>query len=106
MKRETITIDKYSLNVILGELRGADEELANPEEVDKYELVELILNSADAEDGGKDYTAILKRKEDGKFFSLDFLEWDIWWEYSSDFDSMPEELEEVFPEVITTTIYK
>ncbi len=91
--------------MLLDNLRGADKELADEKEVDKYELVENKINSVDEGDGGTDYTAIIKRKSDGKFFKLDFQEWDIDWEKSPDFD-ICEDLIEVFRESKTITIYK
>jgi len=105
MQREKIIIDKYVLNVLLDNLRGDDEDLANPNDVNKYELIENNINSVDEGDGGVDYTAIIKRIKDGKFFKLNFQEWDIDWEKSPDFD-MPEDLTEVFPKQITMTVYE
>lgn len=103
MKRQKIKIDKYVLSHIIE--KPKDEVKVDKKEVAKYKMVNHTIDSVDEEDGGADYTAIIKRLADSKFFKLEYQEWDIDWE-KGDFSYFPEELEEVFPKEVKTIIYE
>lgn len=106
MKRKKIKIDKYIISHLVKRPRDEEKVQIDENEFNKYEFIEQKITGTDEYDGGADYTLIIRRKSDDKFFELNYTEWDIDWEKSPDFDSMPEEFTEVFPEVITITVYK
>lgn len=95
-KREKIHIDKEELKEIIFN-RNFN---ANP--VYGFILIEDNITSADEEDGGAYHDIILKRVVDDKFFKLQYCNWDIDYNFESDF---PENLTEVFPKQITITKY-
>lgn len=78
-----------------------------------FVIVKTKLNSSDDEDGGGDYTKILKEKSTGKFFSFNYTDWDI---SNTDYDEeddvvdgrcdLDTNLEEVFSKVTTVTVYE
>ena len=77
-----------------------------------FEEVERNLTDSDDEDGGGEYELILKEKSTGKFFQMNFCDWDVSnTDYREETDTvgercdLPTELVEVFPKTITKTIY-
>ena len=92
MKREKITINKRLLRSILYE-----------EHKENYVLMYDKITGSDPEDGGADHEAVIKRKEDGKFFRVHYTDWDMDYNFERDF---PETLTEVFPRQRTTTVYE
>lgn len=92
MEREIIIVHKYLLrDVIRGD--GSDE----------FVLIKDTITSSDPEDGGADHTLIIQRLSDKKYFRLYYSDWDLDYNFTDDF---PEELIEVFPRQIMTTIYE
>lgn len=105
MDRETLKLSNIVLACIM---EWSQEDKALPENIEEaknYFLIQDIINSVDEGDGGYEATAIIKRLSDNKFFQLDYQEWDFDWE-KGDFENFEPELEEVFPEVVETIIYK
>lgn len=90
MKREKIKISEEFIKNITEE--GYTEG---------FEIISQEQQTHDVDDGNL-VIFVLKRNSDGKFFKGDYN----WWSNDQEFDDYSEELEEVFPEVITTTIYK
>ena len=76
-------------------------------ECEGFEEVERNLTGSDQEDGGGEYELIVEEKSTGKFFQMNFCDWDekdcI---YPDGRIDLPTEMREVFPEVITKLIYK
>lgn len=69
-----------------------------------YIYIENEIASADEEDGGAEHDLIIQRISDGKFFSLNYTDWDM----SFNYNNKPSEtmrLRECFPKTITKTIY-
>lgn len=66
MKREKITINKRLLRSILFE-----------DHKENYVLIFDKITGSDPEDGGADHDAVIKRKEDGKFFKVSYTDWDV-----------------------------
>lgn len=100
MKRETIKIDKEILQMIIFNDSSKMKKLKIPIE---YEMIENKITSADTEDGGADHTVVIKRLSDDKYFSVDYSDWDMEYNFDRDF---PETLSEVFPKQITITIFE
>lgn len=53
-------------------------------------------------DDGISYVFVIQRLSDEKYFSLNYTDLDI---YDYDYDDFPNKLTEVFPELLTTTIF-
>ncbi len=106
IKREILKIHKGILSKICGWYHEKDEEEAKElPEFNNYEFIEKEITNSDPEDGGYDATIVFKRISDNKYFSFDYQEWDINWEYGH-WENFNPEIEEVFPEIIQKTIYK
>ncbi len=85
--------------------------------INGYQFVESEITGNDPEDGGGDYSLIIMRVEDGKFFAIDYQGWDVdynttvisydeHYEPSAISDSdLPTDLQEVYPQIIQKTIY-
>lgn len=71
----------------------------------EYVLCENEIVSSDPEDGGADHVVVFKRitKEGEKYFRFLYSDWDMDYNFDSDF---PEDAVEVFPKVITKTIFE
>lgn len=77
-----------------------------------FEEIEKEITGSDYEDGGTDYRLIVKEQSTGKFFEMNFTQWDI---DNTDYDDetdtigdrcdLPCTLYEVTQKVITKTIY-
>jgi hypothetical protein len=96
--REKKTIDREMLHEIITHgdyMKEAVKHLP-------YVLIEDEITHSDPEDGGADHTIILEEVATGKFFTMDYCDWDI--QYNS--DDLGTELEEVFPRQIVKTIYE
>lgn len=91
MEREIIRIDKI---ILLDIIREDNEE--------EFTLVENKITSSDPEDGGADHNVVIKRLSDQKYFRVFYTDWDMDYNFNRDF---PEELTEVFPREVITTIY-
>ncbi len=61
-------------------------------------------NCCDCEDGGGDYTLIIKRVSDDRYFEIGYQGWDI----DNDFEDFEDEVElkEVTPKQKTITVYE
>ncbi len=102
--REVIKIEKEKLKVIIYDDTYEMKKmgiLVNG--VREYSVVEDKITSADAEDGGATHEAIIKRTSDNKYFKLEYTDWDMDYNFESDF---PEKLTEVFPKQVTITIFE
>lgn len=104
MEKETRTLKQNEAYRIAGDWMIDDLD---------YEVVERQITGSDYEDGGTDYRLIVKEKSTGKFFEMEFTEWDVSnTEYIEETDTVGErcdldcDLCEVFPETVTTVIYK
>ena len=95
MEREEIHINKE----ILSQLTST---YFVPVDVD-YEHYSNEITGSDSEDGGADHTLVIKRKSDGKYFQMYYTDWDMEYNFDSDF---PEDLTEVFPKTVTTIIFE
>ena len=105
MNREKLNIDKLVLAGIMG---WSQENKCSPEqskECENYELIQETINSVDSEDGGSDNTVIIKRLTDNKYFTFDYQEWDIDWEYGH-FEDFDPDITEVFPVEKTTIVFE
>ena len=83
-------------------------------EVDEFEEVQKETTGGDYEDGGTEYELIVKEKSTGKYFQLNYCEWDI---DNTDYDDendciypdgridLPTAMCRVYPKEITKTIY-
>ncbi len=94
MKRERIIIKKETLRELIYKKHTT---------IENYKCVENIITSSDEEDGGANHDIIVKRLSDGRFFKMSYTDWDMKYNFESDFS---EELIEVFPKQITTTVYE
>ncbi len=65
-----------------------------------WEQISQEIDYVDEEDGGAWYNTIVQRKSDERFFTFEHNDWDL---RNNDVQS---EMEEVFPEVKTITVYK
>ena len=82
-------------------------------EAEGFEVVEDKIISSDPEDGGADHDYVLKEVSTGKFYAGSYSDWDI---ENTDYDEDDDEcgdrvdfncnLVEVFPEEVTTIVYK
>lgn len=64
-------------------------------------FMDCIFKDYDSEKGSSTYDLILQRESDNKYFKIEYQEW------PAGQDTLGEEnLYEVFPEIITTVIYK
>jgi hypothetical protein len=99
-KRERIKLDEHTVRCLVDD--NYEWETGEPEV--GFAFVEEKLSGNDLEKGIEDKEAIIQRTSDGKFFKIE------WWEspHRSLFEdiSFPFDGYEVFPHVITKTIYK
>lgn len=115
MKRETINIEDELLYNILTEFEILEDDITEEEQIDmrtscNYKLIENPIVGHDEYDGGASYEGIIQRRSDGKFFKIEYTDWDL--DHSDTVGpytknvSLDTNLKEVFPEQITKTIYK
>ena len=100
VQRETIQIEKNLLRMIIfNDTWEMKQQNIKPD----FVCVKDEITSADPEDGGADHTCVIKRISDGKFFAIDYTDWDMDYNFERDF---PETLQEVFPKQVTITVYE
>ncbi len=109
MKKEIFKLNPFVAYYILQQdsyERSEDKFSEENLEIAKsYKLIESKLIGSDEEDGGWDRTAIIQRKSDGKFFSINYQQWDFHWE-KGDIKNWSPEFEEVFPKEKIIIIYE
>lgn len=107
MEKETLSLNKNTLSVLMKWNVSYNTNLPKKyiKEAEDYKVISDDINSVDPEDGGFEATAIILRKSDNKYFSLDYQEWDYHWEFG-DFKNYEPELTEVFPKEVTKIIYE
>ena len=93
--RETINLDKEIARSLLSSWGN--------KEFDGYVHVENKITHADEEDGGADHTLIIKRVSDGKYFKKNYCDWDIKYNYDTDWDGY---FRGVFAKQITITVFE
>lgn len=67
-----------------------------------YKEIANVITGADAEDGGAYHIFVFQRVSDGKFFKLNYCDWDL--EYN--FDSFDDYAVEVFAKTKVVTYYE
>lgn len=83
------------------------------QKVDNLVLIEDNINNVDPEDGGGDHYYAILDKTTGKYYSGDYCEWDIYYNFDYDEETgkvsrcdFNNELTEVFPKQKTITVYE
>jgi hypothetical protein len=86
-----------------GEVKMIRNDYEDTEMDHLYEIVMEDITGHDAEDGGCDYCAVIKRLSDGKYFSSEYTDWDV--NYDSN-DSQEIQWKEVTARTKTIIIYE
>jgi hypothetical protein len=69
----------------------------------EYQEIETTITGTDYEDGGATYEVVFQRLSDGKYFKFSYNDWDLEYNFVSDF---PNKATEVFPKTITKIIFE
>lgn len=69
----------------------------------EYRGIETTIVGADYEDGGATHEVVFQRLSDGKYFKFSYNDWDLEYNFVTDF---PNSATEVFPKTITKIIFE
>jgi len=94
MKREEITFTK---DYVLDKLHY---DYSWNKNVADYIHIECNVTNVDGGDGGAEYSLVIQRCSDNKYFMAEYSDWDL------DLDNNDFDFEEVFPEEKTIIVYK